>query len=57
MMPVLRTVEALLSLHKHNIAKEPQKHRNAKKLAANYVPANVRKLHRLQFGVIVLRVP
>ncbi len=25
-MPVLSTVEAQLLLHKHNIAKEPQKH-------------------------------
>ncbi len=35
-MPVLSTVEAQLYLHKHNIAKEPEKHRNVKKLVANY---------------------
>ncbi len=29
------TVETQLPLHKHNIAKEPQKHGNAKKPAAN----------------------
>ncbi len=30
-MPVLSTVEAQLSLHKHKIVKEPQNHGNAKK--------------------------
>ncbi len=40
--PVLLTVEALLSLHTHNIAKELQ---NAMKLAANYKRAKVRNLH------------
>ncbi len=38
-MLVLSTVEAQLSLHKHNIS---QKHRKAKKPVANYEPANVR---------------
>ncbi len=37
-MPVLSTVEAQLSLHKHNITKESQKHRNAKKPSDNYEP-------------------
>ncbi len=35
-MSVPLTAEAQLSLNEHNIAKEPQKHRNAKKPAANY---------------------
>ncbi len=48
-MPVLSTVEAQLSLHKHYIAKEPQKHGNAKKPAVNYKPAEVREL--LQYSV------
>ncbi len=33
-MPVLLTVQAQLSLHNHNIAKEPEKQGNAKKSAA-----------------------
>ncbi len=47
------TVEALLSLHKRNIAIEPQKHRNAKKPVANYKQAKVRNCA----GVAVLCVP
>ncbi len=38
-MPVLSTLEAQLSLHEHYIS---QKHRNAKKPAANYKPAKFR---------------
>ncbi len=38
--PALSAVEAQLSLLNHNIAKEPQKHGNAKKLAANYETTN-----------------
>ncbi len=44
---VLPAVETQLSLHKHYVAKEPQKHKqhgNAKKLAANYEPAKVSRL-------------
>ncbi len=41
-MPVLSTVEARLYLHKHNIAKEPEKHGNVKKLVANYETTMVR---------------
>ncbi len=38
-MPVPTTVEAQLSLHERNIAKEPQKRRNVKKpVARNYEP-------------------
>ncbi len=51
-MPVLLTVEAQLSLHNHNIAKAAQKHRNGKKLAANYEQAKVRNCA----GVAVLCV-
>ncbi len=40
-MPVLLTVEAQLSLHKHDSPKEPQKHQSAKEPAANYEPAEV----------------
>ncbi len=51
-IPVLSTAEAQLPLHKHNIAKGPQKHGNGKKPAANYEPAEVRKCN----GVTVLCV-
>ncbi len=34
-MPALSKVEVQLSLHKHDIAKDTQKHGNAKKLATN----------------------
>ncbi len=44
-MPVLRIVEAQLSLHKHDIVKEPQKHGKAEKPGAKYKPAKVRNLH------------
>ncbi len=38
-MAVLSIVKAQLSLQKQKIAKEPQKHGNAKKPAAYYEPA------------------
>ncbi len=41
-MPVLSIVEAQLSLHKRNIAKQPQKHGDAKKLAAHNYTAEVK---------------
>ncbi len=41
-MPVLSTVEAQLSLHEHDIAKDTQKHANAKKTAAIYEWAKAR---------------
>ncbi len=42
MMPVLSTVEEELSLHKHNIVKDPQKNGSVKKVAANNERAKVR---------------
>ncbi len=44
-MAVLSIVDTQLSLQKQEIAKVPQKHRNVKKLAADYAPTEVRKLH------------
>ncbi len=54
-MPVLLTVEAQLSLHERNIAKEPQKHR---KPVANYEPvAEIRNCNgvTVQYSVSRMR--
>ncbi len=51
-MSVLSTVDVQLSLHKRNIAKEPQKYGNAKKpVACNYEPAEVRNCTGAQYSV------
>ncbi len=45
-------------LHKHDIAKESQKHGNAKKPAVNYEPAEVSKLELvLQYSMSHKQAP